>query len=233
MCRIWQFRAIPTGFRTFFATLFDEPFGIRDLVPFELAGLVGFFQHVAQVFIIMLGAGDLERSGQRNCAVLYRFDQALFSLFQQEDDVADIFFRQTRARDDVVDCVIPRQQELDVCQDLQRPVSPPGDVFGQRHDEGVFVSHIHHQSRDVAFAEQAEGIQSTFAADQQIGGRSIGALALRHCDRLLEADGADVFDDLLEDLHVAVPGIQNLDSVDWDECDALGCVSHHGCGFLL
>ena len=89
--RVRQLRAIATGFRALFAALFDQPLGIRDLVPFELAGLVGLFQHVPEVFIVMLGAGDLEGGGQRDGAVLHRLDQALLALFQQEDDVADVF----------------------------------------------------------------------------------------------------------------------------------------------
>ena len=78
--------------------------------------------------------------------------------FEQENDVADIFLRQTRARYDVVDGIITSEQELDGGQDLQRPVAPPGNVFSQRNYEGVFIGHVDHQRRDLAFAEQAEGI---------------------------------------------------------------------------
>ena len=95
--RVRQLRAIATGLWALFAALFDQPLGIRDLVPFQLAGLVGLFQHVAEVFIVVLGAGDLEGGGQRDGPVLHRLDQALLALFQQEDDVADIFLRQPRA----------------------------------------------------------------------------------------------------------------------------------------
>ena len=91
MRRVRQLRAIATGFRALFAALFNEPLGIRDLVALQLAGLVGLFQHVAEVFIVVLGAGDLEGGGQRDGAVLHRLDQALFALFQKEDDVTDIF----------------------------------------------------------------------------------------------------------------------------------------------
>lgn len=80
----------------------------------SLAGLVGLFERVTEVFIVVLRADDFEGGGERDGAVLRRLDQALFALFQKEDDVADVFFRQTRLGDNVVIGVIPRQQELDV-----------------------------------------------------------------------------------------------------------------------
>lgn len=132
----------------------------------------------------MLGSGDFEGGGQWDGPVLYCLDQALFSLFQEEDDVPDVFLRQTRAGDDVVNGVVTGQQKLDVGQDLQRTVAPPGNVFGERHDEGVFIGHVDHQRRNVAFVQQPEGIQPAFAADQQIGGRPIGAFALEASARL-------------------------------------------------
>jgi hypothetical protein len=78
----------------------------------------------------------------------------------------------------------------------------------------------------VAQAEQT-GAEAAFAADQQEGGRPIGTFALGHGDRLFQANGADVFDDFLKDLHIAVARVQDFDPVDGDERDALGCVSHH------
>lgn len=96
----------------------------------QLTGLVGLFQQVAEVFIVMLGAGDLERGGQRDGAVLHCLDQALLPLFQQENDVPDIFFRKPRALDEVIKCVVTRKQELDIGEDLQRTVTAPGDIFG-------------------------------------------------------------------------------------------------------
>jgi hypothetical protein len=34
VCRVRQLRAVATGLWTLFAALFDQPFGIRDLMPF-------------------------------------------------------------------------------------------------------------------------------------------------------------------------------------------------------
>ena len=175
----------------------------------------------------MLGAGDLERGRQRNGAVLHRLDQALLALFQKEDSVADVFLGEARTLDDIFKGVIACLKQLDVRQNFRRAMAAPGNVFRQRHVEGILVTHVDHQRWDVVFAKQAEGVQSPFAANQQIGGRAIGALARGHCDGLLETDGADVFHDLFEDLHVAVSRVQNLDAVYGNKRDALGCVSHH------
>ena len=114
MCGIWQLRAVTTGAGAFFAAAFDEPFGTGDLVPLQLARLVGLLQHVAEVFVIVLRTGDLESRRQRNSPVLDRLDQALLAFFQKEDDVADIFFGEAGALNDIVDAIIPRQQQLDV-----------------------------------------------------------------------------------------------------------------------
>ena len=67
---IRQLRALAPGAWSLFAALFDQPLGIGDLMTLKLAGLVGLFQHVTEVFIIMLGAGDLERAGVQ---VVYGF----------------------------------------------------------------------------------------------------------------------------------------------------------------
>ena len=111
-------------------------------------------------------------------------------------------------------------------------MAAPGDVFCQRHDEGVLVADIDDQRWDVGLTQQPESIQSPFAADQQKGHLAIGPLALGHRDRLLETNAADVFNNFLEDLHVAVSRVQDLNPVNGDERHALGGVILHGSGSL-
>ncbi len=71
----------------------------------------------------------------------------------------------------------------------------------------------------MSLAQDAEGVQSLFAADQHIAGVAIIIRALGHGDGLFEADGADVVHVLLKYLHVAVARVQDLNRVDGDECD--------------
>ena len=106
-------------------------------------------------------------------------------------------------------------------------MAAPSNVLGERHDEGVFVGHIDDERRDVGLAKEAEGVEAAFTADQQIAWRPISALALRYGDWLLDANRANIFNDFLEDLHVAIPRVQDLNSVDGHERYALWCFSHH------
>ncbi len=76
--------------------LFDEALGFDDLAAFELAVFVGLLQQVAQVGLavaisgVFVGAGDLQGRGLRDGASMHAFDQALFPLVEQEDDVFDV-----------------------------------------------------------------------------------------------------------------------------------------------
>ena len=109
--------------------------------------------------------------------------------------------------DDDVGRIAPVAQELDVRQDFERSVTPAGDVFGQAHDEGVFIAHIHHQGGDVRLAQDAKSIQPPLPADQHVSGLTVFARALGHGDGLFEADELNALDDLFKDLHVAVAGV--------------------------
>ncbi len=120
---------------------------------FEQAVFISLLQQVAQVGfttftigilrVVGTGAGNLQRGGERDGATLYAFDEALLALLQQKDDVAHVFGGQTRLLDDHIRRIAPLPQQLDVGQDLQWPLATAGDVFGQAHDEGVFIAHVH------------------------------------------------------------------------------------------
>ena len=79
----------------------------------------------------------------------------------------------------------------------------------------------------MGFAQDAEGVEPPFAADQHVARLAIVARALGHGDGFFETDGADVVHDLLKDLHVAVAGVEDLDPVDGDERDGVGGAGHH------
>ena len=125
--------------------------------------------------------------------MLDRLDQPLLALVEQKDDVTDVFLRQAGFLDDVLRIKPARQQQFYVGEDFQRSVALAGDVFRQRHDEGVLVRHIDHQGRNMGFAQQPEGIEPPFATNQQVALLAIGTVAPGDGDRLFEADGADVF----------------------------------------
>ena len=185
---------------------------------------VGLAIAVGGVFV---GAGDFQRGGQRDGAALHAFDQAFLPLVEQEDDVFDVLGRQAGLLDDDLGAVAAFAQHLDVGQDLQRAVAAPGDVFGQAHDEGVFIAHVHYQGGDVGFAQDAEGVQAPFPANQQVFGLTVVTGPLGHGDGLFEADELDAFDDLLKDLHVAVAGVEHLDARDGHHAHVFWGVGHH------
>ena len=89
-------------------------------------------------------------------------------------------------------------------------MATPGDVLRQAHDEGVFIADVDHQRRDVGFPQDAEGVQAPLAADEQVFGMAIVARAFGDGDGFLQADLFDVLDDLLEDFHVALAGIEDF-----------------------
>ena len=221
------------GCRAVFHALFDQALGLDDLAALELAVLVGLLKQVAQVGLavafggVFIGAGNFQGRGQRDGAALHAFDQAFLPLVKQEHDVFDVFWRQARLLDDDLGAVAAFAQHLDVGQDLQRSVTAPGDVFGQAHDEGVFIGHVHHQGGDVGFTQDTEGVEPPLATDQHIARLAIVARAFGHGDGFFEADGADVVHDLLKDLHVAVAGVEDLDPVDGNERDGVGGAGRH------
>ena len=115
--------------------------------------------------------------------------------------------------DDDLGALAAFAQHFYVGQDLQRAVAAPGDVFGQAHDEGVFIGHVHHQGGDVGLARDAEGVEPPLAADQHLVRVAIVTRALCHGDGFFEADELDALDDLLKDLHAAVAGVEGIDKV--------------------
>lgn len=66
--------------------------------------------------------------------------------------------------------------------------------------------------------------EASLAAHQQIAFCTILPCARGDGDRLLEADGLDVADDLFEDPFVAVTRIQDVDPVDGNHLDFAGAV---------
>jgi hypothetical protein len=105
------------------------------------------------------------------------------------------------------------------------------DVFRQTHDEGVFVADVDHQGRDVGFAQNAKCVHAPFAADQHVFLLPVFAGALGHGNGFFEANGADVFHDLLKHLHVAVAGVEYLYAVNryqGHRFGSFGGVGQHG-----
>ncbi len=91
---------------------FDQSLGLDDLAAFELAVFIGFLQQVAQVgaaplalpltigvgvvWVVGAGPSNFQGGGERDGAALHAFDQALFALLQQNDDVAYVFRGEAR-----------------------------------------------------------------------------------------------------------------------------------------
>ena len=76
--------------RAVLLALFYQTLRFYDLAAFELAVFIGLLQHVAQVFITVFGAGNLQRGGKWDGTALHTFNQTLFALIQQKDDVFDV-----------------------------------------------------------------------------------------------------------------------------------------------
>ena len=177
-----------------FGALFDKAAGFVELAATQLAGFVGLLQDGAEFFVGIAGFGDFQCGGERDLAFLYAFDQAFFAAFEQEDDVIDVLGGETGLVGDGFRAVAALTQGFDVGEDFQGAVLAAGDVLRQAHDEGVFFADFDHQCRNMGFAEQLEGVQAPFPADQQILGFAISAFALGDGDGFLEADGLDVAD---------------------------------------
>jgi hypothetical protein len=56
----------------------------------------------------------------------------------------------------------------------------------------VFIAHVHHQGGGVSLAQDAEGVQAPFAADQHVARVAIVAGAFGNGDVVFEAGGTDV-----------------------------------------
>ena len=61
-----------------------------DLAALELPAFISLLQHVAQVGIAVFGTGNLQRGGERYGTALHAFNQTLFALVEQKDDVFDV-----------------------------------------------------------------------------------------------------------------------------------------------
>ena len=73
------------GLRTLFAAPLDQTLCFCQLVPFELARLVGFLEHVAEIGVVVLRARNLQSGGERNRVFLNRLDQSLLAFLKQKD----------------------------------------------------------------------------------------------------------------------------------------------------
>lgn len=125
-------------------------------------------QDRAELRVAICRLGDFHGGGEWDLPFLYAFDQAFFATFEQEEDVVHILRGQPGFADDGFCLVAALAQRLNIGQHFQRPVLSPGNVFGQAHDEGVFIIHLDHQGRDVRFAKELERIQPALATNQQI-----------------------------------------------------------------
>jgi hypothetical protein len=123
--------------------------------------------------------------------------------------------------------------------------------FGMGHGDGVVGNHqLHcfHLSCGLNVAQDARNVWGELFVLHQCDGHRADAFekvdapvdgAEVNVERPGEpslayasVDGADVVHDILEDLHVAVTGVEDLDPVDGDECDGLGGAGQHE-GLLL
>ena len=67
---------------------------------------------------------------------------------------------------------------------------------------------------ECGFAQDTESVESPLATDQHEAGVAVVTRVLDHGDGAFEADGADVVDDLLKDLHVSVAGVEGFDKIE-------------------
>ena len=120
-------------------------------------------------------------------------------------------------------------QLLDARQEFQRAEFAPCDVLRQAHDEGRFVVYLGDHRRDFSLADSLEGLEASFATDQQI------ALAITprpwcHDDRLFQPDALNIADNLLEDATVALTRIEYVNALERDHPQfqgaMLGVVDH-------
>lgn len=82
------------------------------------------------------------------------------------------------------------------------------------HDEGFLVADIKHQGGNGDFAEHPESLEPAFAANQQIAYLAVRAWTRRDGDGLLEADGLDVADYLVEDAMIPLARIEDIYTFD-------------------
>ena len=73
-----------------FLAFFYQTLGFDDLTAFELAVFICLLQHVAELFITVYVTGNLQRGGEWYSTTLHAFNQTIFALVEQEDNVFDV-----------------------------------------------------------------------------------------------------------------------------------------------
>ncbi|SPA45125.1 hypothetical protein CBM2629_A20019 [Cupriavidus taiwanensis] len=81
---------------------------------------------------------------------------------------------------------------------------------------------MHDKGGNRRFAERPESSQAPLTTDEHVFLAAICRHARGDGDRLLQANGFDVFNDLAEYLSVAFPRIQDFDSIDWNHANLDG-----------
>jgi hypothetical protein len=150
------------------AAAFDHATRLDQLAAAQLSGLVGFLQSGLDRFVIGASARNGDRRVEWDASAADGHQEPFLPVLEQIQDALDILRAQAGLLRDgfLVVALIP--QLLDAGQQFQGAEFAPGDVLREAHDEGRFVVDVHHHRRNFLLAERLEGLEASFAADEQV-----------------------------------------------------------------